>query len=255
MVKKISKFNFGSKLALTILVISVILFVSILISALTPGVAPNPGHDIQNVAPPLGCVAGDLLKWDNPNWGCASDSYLQRRVNGICDQQTAIRAIYANGSVACQSITTGGTGDITAVYAGGGLSGGGTTGAVTLNLANFGTCPTGQLMKGISNGEIVCSSEAWQSQGWVSVTSAQASNSARDPSVSCTSAGMVPCPDSQGYVCEQSRSTGSNICPPGTKSNQIFWSSHSGHWTCLPDYSGAVDCGKYPIINIHCCKP
>ena len=159
-------------------------------------------------------------------------------------------SINPDGTVICENVGGGSGGDITAVYAGLGLTGGGTTGAVTLNLANFGTCPAGQFMTGIANGEIVCSSEAWQSQGWVSITSAQAQTQSRDPSLSCTSAGMVPCEDSGGHAFECYVGANSFNCPSQT--NQVFWVwDGGGHWAC----SSAATCDSWPLINIHCCKP
>lgn len=42
--------------------------------ALTPGVAPNPGHTIGEVAPPASCTAGQALKWDGAAWICAASA-------------------------------------------------------------------------------------------------------------------------------------------------------------------------------------
>jgi len=58
-------------------------------------------------------------------------TYLQRRVTGTCAAGYAIRAIGVAGTVSCEPIT----GDITEVIAGTGLTGGGTSGSVTLSLA------------------------------------------------------------------------------------------------------------------------
>jgi hypothetical protein len=43
-----------------------------IVNALTPGVAPNPGHLIDNVAPPSGCGDGQVLQFiDSTNgWSC-----------------------------------------------------------------------------------------------------------------------------------------------------------------------------------------
>lgn len=61
-------------------------------------------------------------------------SFIQRRVTGACDSGTALREVRADGSIVCEPVG-GGEGDIDAVYAGEGLTGGGEIGAVTLSLS------------------------------------------------------------------------------------------------------------------------
>jgi len=40
--------------------------------ALSPGVAPNPGHTADEVAPPANCQAGQLLRWTGTAWQCSN---------------------------------------------------------------------------------------------------------------------------------------------------------------------------------------
>lgn len=55
---------------------------------------------------------------------------VQKRVSGTCAAGTALSQVNGDGTVACVAV-----GDVSAVTAGSGLTGGGTSGAVTLNVA------------------------------------------------------------------------------------------------------------------------
>jgi hypothetical protein len=87
----------------------------------------------------------------------ADTTYLQQRVSGSCSSGNAIRVINADGTVTCEPVA-GGAGDITAVYAGTGLTGGGDSGDVTLALG-----ATYRLPQGCSNGQIA----EWNGSDWV----------------------------------------------------------------------------------------
>ncbi|MBI3188770.1 MAG: hypothetical protein HYZ31_13000 [Gammaproteobacteria bacterium] len=69
------------------------------------------------------------------------DTAKQNRVTGSCAAGYAIRTVNADGSVVCELDDNSG-GDITGVTAGSGLTGGGTTGYVTIDVSNAGITST-----------------------------------------------------------------------------------------------------------------
>lgn len=100
----------------------------------------------------LSCSNGQVPMWNGTSWVCgdrggsytagaglilsgnefcADTGYLQRRVETGCSVGHSIRIIHADGTVTCE---TAGSGDITAVFAGSGLTGGGEGGDVTLQV-------------------------------------------------------------------------------------------------------------------------
>ena len=58
----------------TILTILFLILLGAFVYALTPGVAPNPGHTIGQVSPPSGCISGQVLVWQGSSWVCSSIS-------------------------------------------------------------------------------------------------------------------------------------------------------------------------------------
>ncbi|HOV31383.1 MAG TPA: hypothetical protein PLX92_04680 [Anaerolineaceae bacterium] len=114
--------------------------------------------DITGVSAGLGLTgggtSGDVSLAANP-------AILQQRVSGTCPAGSSIRQVNQDGTVLCESA---GSGDITAVSAGFGLTGGGTSGDVSL-AANpailqqrvSGTCPAGSSIRQVNqDGTVTC---------------------------------------------------------------------------------------------------
>ena len=100
------------------------------------GLPPRPGAtaagDITAVTAGTGLTgggpAGDVSL-------AVDSSVVQSRVTTACPAGQALRAINQNGSATCEAITGSAGGDITAVNVGVGLTGGGTSGDVSLGVA------------------------------------------------------------------------------------------------------------------------
>ena len=118
--------------------------------------------DVTNI--PAGFADGtDNVLSESDVDAMVADNGYQQRVVGSCPAGQSIRAIAADGSVTCEADDVG-AGDITGVTAGTGLTGGGSSGSVTINADTAylqrrvsGTCPAGQSIRAISStGTVTC---------------------------------------------------------------------------------------------------
>jgi hypothetical protein len=122
--------------------------------------APAPAGDVTAVAANGGLTGGGA----SGDIAIGVDSaVIQSRITGTCPAGQAVRSVHQNGAVVCEPVTGGG-GDITEVVAGSGLTGGGTAGAVTLDVNPSvvqsriaGVCPTGNAIQSVNpNGSVTC---------------------------------------------------------------------------------------------------
>ncbi len=69
-IKKL-QINFTDKWFYTFVVVISLIIIGVGVYALTPGGSGDPGHNIDSVGPPSGCVANEYLQWDGSVWTCA----------------------------------------------------------------------------------------------------------------------------------------------------------------------------------------
>jgi hypothetical protein len=120
----------------------------------------SPRIPIESVPYAVRSAVADKLQGFDP-------SAVQHRVTGTCPAGNYITAVAPDGSVTCAADVVG-IGGIAELVAGGGLTGGGTTGAVSLAVDTSliqsrvtGTCAAGQYITAIAaNGAVTCAADA-----------------------------------------------------------------------------------------------
>ena len=88
--------------------IAVIAIVAFGVYALTPGVAPNPGHLITQIAPPSGCQSGQYLEFSGGNWLCNTTSSGGITTPSPCSSGQYLQ--YTGTSWICSTVNTTGGG-------------------------------------------------------------------------------------------------------------------------------------------------
>ena len=74
-----------------------------IVNALTPGIAPNPGHLITEVAPPAGCADGQVLGWSGSSWSCV---HVQAKLGVYdCGDKAITKIDFTTGTVVCKDVT------------------------------------------------------------------------------------------------------------------------------------------------------
>ena len=110
------------------------------VNALTPGVAPNPGHVINEIAPPVGCADGQILQFIDGDWSCIDMSGGGEDTNA--DTKCSGTYMYLSGEGECRDVRV--DGDL--------YDTGGSLSCMTLN--SYGnspqtaSCPTGYYATG-----------------------------------------------------------------------------------------------------------
>jgi len=119
---------------------------------------PPAGGYVSSVTAGTGLTGGTIT---GSGTIAADTTYLQRRVSGTCAAGSSIRTINADGTVVCEADDAG-TGTVTSVATGVGLTGGPGTSAGTINLATTQLLPT----VACANGQV----PGWNGASWTCTT-------------------------------------------------------------------------------------
>jgi len=92
--------TFTNRVLYTFISVIFLLAIGIGVYALTPGVAPNPGHLIDSIAPPANCQTNQVLQWSGINWTCANNTGLK----GVsCPSGQFVTGFDTNGNIVCNT--------------------------------------------------------------------------------------------------------------------------------------------------------
>jgi hypothetical protein len=78
--KKKNNFHLSNRLSYTLIAIFILVAIGFGVYALSPGVIPNPGHNISQMSVPSPCVAGQVLTYDGSNWVCSTPPSLTKNM-------------------------------------------------------------------------------------------------------------------------------------------------------------------------------
>lgn len=197
-------------------------------SVTTQKLAPN-AVDSSRIAP--GAVGGSDI----------NDLEVQRRVSASCPPGQVMTGVNIDGSVSCAAASPG-TGDITAVNAGVGLTGGGATGDVTLAVDNAlvqsrisGTCPGGAAMRVVNaNGTVTCE-PVGDVTGITAGAGLSGGGTSGDLSVAVATGGVTGSMIAAGAI-------GTTQIDPGEVQRRVSGSCASGSSMRVVNQDGTVTC-------------
>ncbi len=79
--------NLSNKMFYTLILIGILIVGAWIVYAVVPGGSGDPGHNINDIGPPLPCNPNQVLSWDGIRWACVSGMTDTRcDTSGTCSQ-------------------------------------------------------------------------------------------------------------------------------------------------------------------------